>query len=224
MVGPSHSTGARHHTPRLPAPSRPASAARALDDCRAGSPRARGRPQSWRTPPRIECTVASLVERSSLLDDKAMLVDGAVEDETAGQTSAENSLARALGSPNGRHQRLVMRTMIQQRRKPSSVQIHKWKRSPSRERDHDRQQKTVTNAANILKGMTEPPQFVDWATTEGEREDFGYAIRSRDCGQASDVDSLPMELELRMATASAGLRRLRPLRAAGTAAVAASVR
>ena len=27
-----------------------------------------------------------------MLDDKAMLVDGAVDDETVGQTSAENSL------------------------------------------------------------------------------------------------------------------------------------
>ncbi len=35
-----------------------------------------------------------------MLDDDAVLVGGAVEDETAGQTSAENSLA--LG--NGRHQ------------------------------------------------------------------------------------------------------------------------
>ncbi len=43
--------------------------------------------------------MASLVEGSSLLDDKAMLVDGAVVDETVGQTSAENSLARALGPP-----------------------------------------------------------------------------------------------------------------------------
>ena len=43
--------------------------------------------------------MASLVEGSSLLDDKAMPVDGAVEGETVGQTSAENSLARALGSP-----------------------------------------------------------------------------------------------------------------------------
>ena len=51
------------------------------------------------TPPRFECTVASLVEGSSLLGDKAMLVDGAVDDETVGQTSAESSLARALGSP-----------------------------------------------------------------------------------------------------------------------------
>ncbi len=49
--------------------------------------------------PTIEYTVASLVERSSLLDDKAMPVDGAVVDETVGQTSAENNLARALGSP-----------------------------------------------------------------------------------------------------------------------------
>jgi hypothetical protein len=47
-----------------------------------------------------------------LLDDKAMLVDGAVVDETVGQTSAESSLARALGSPNVRHQRSAMRTMI----------------------------------------------------------------------------------------------------------------
>jgi hypothetical protein len=63
--------------------------------------------------------VASLVEGSSLLDDKAMLVDGAVEDETAGQTSAENSLARALGGPNGRQLRLAMCTMIHQRRRPN---------------------------------------------------------------------------------------------------------
>jgi hypothetical protein len=49
--------------------------------------------------PTIVYTVASLVERSSLLHDKAMLVDGAVDDETVGQTSAENSLAHALGSP-----------------------------------------------------------------------------------------------------------------------------
>ncbi len=40
------STGARHRTPRVPAPSRPAGAARALDDRRAGLPRARGRPPS----------------------------------------------------------------------------------------------------------------------------------------------------------------------------------
>ena len=38
-----------------------------------------------------------------MLADKATLVGGAVEDEMVGQTSAENSLARALGSPNGRH-------------------------------------------------------------------------------------------------------------------------
>jgi hypothetical protein len=63
--------------------------------------------------------VASLVEGSSLLDDKAMLVDGAVEDETVGQTSAENSLARALGSPNGRQLRSAMCTMIHQRRRPN---------------------------------------------------------------------------------------------------------
>jgi hypothetical protein len=56
--------------------------------------------------------VASLVEGSSLLDAKALLVDGAVEDETVGPTSAENSLARALGGPNGRQQRSAMRTII----------------------------------------------------------------------------------------------------------------
>ncbi len=43
--------------------------------------------------------MASLVEGSSLLGDMAMLVDGAVVDETVGQTSAKNSLARALGPP-----------------------------------------------------------------------------------------------------------------------------
>ena len=63
--------------------------------------------------------MASLVEGSSLLGDKAMLVDGAVEDETVGPTSAENSLARALGSPNGRHRWSAMRTTINQRRRPN---------------------------------------------------------------------------------------------------------
>ncbi len=55
-----------------------------------------------------------------MLGDKAMLVDGAVDDETVGQTSAENRLARALGSPpaaatSGR----TMRTMIHHRRRPN---------------------------------------------------------------------------------------------------------
>ena len=40
-----------------------------------------------------------------MLDYKAMLDNSAVEAETVGQTSAENKLGRALGSPNGRHQR-----------------------------------------------------------------------------------------------------------------------
>ena len=30
----------------------------------------------------------------------------------------------------------------------------------------------VMIAATILKGMAEPPQFVDWATTEGELVEF----------------------------------------------------
>jgi hypothetical protein len=51
----------------------------------------------------LECTVASLVERSSVLDDEAMLVDGAVEDETVDQTSAENSLPRALAAVGDAH-------------------------------------------------------------------------------------------------------------------------
>jgi hypothetical protein len=62
FAGPSD--GARHpHTPRLPAPSRPASAARALDDRRAGSPRgrlcshARTLTAAVVTPARIECTM-----------------------------------------------------------------------------------------------------------------------------------------------------------------------
>ena len=67
--------------------------------------------------------MASLVEGSSLLDDKAMLVDGAVVDETVGQTSAENSLAHALGSFNGRHQRSAMRTMSHQRARATWIQI-----------------------------------------------------------------------------------------------------
>ena len=57
--------------------------------------------------------MASLVEGSSLLDDVAMLVDGAVVDETVGQTNAENSLARALWSPQRPSPAVrPMRTMI----------------------------------------------------------------------------------------------------------------
>jgi len=63
--------------------------------------------------------VASLVEGSSLLGDKALLVDGAVVDETVGQTSAENSLARALGAPTAVTSGRQMRTMIRQRRRPN---------------------------------------------------------------------------------------------------------
>ena len=62
--------------------------------------------------------MASLVEGSSLLDEKALLVDGAVDDETVGPTSAETSLARALGSPNGRHRWSAMRTLLHERRRP----------------------------------------------------------------------------------------------------------
>ena len=82
--------------------------------------------------PRIECTVASLAEGSSLVADKAMLVDGAVDDETVGPTSAENSLARALRSPNGRHQRsanahddsLAQRAQLRSRSHNGSARHH----------------------------------------------------------------------------------------------------
>ncbi len=47
-----------------------------------------------------------------------MLVDGAVDDETVGQTSAETSLARALGAPKAVTSGRTMRTMIRQRRRP----------------------------------------------------------------------------------------------------------
>jgi hypothetical protein len=61
--------------------------------------------------------------------------------------------------------------------------------------------------------MTEPPQAVDWATTEGEREEIGCAIRS---SSSEPYDSRPAELELRMAMAIAagvadvGRSRMRP--------------
>ncbi len=54
-----------------------------------------------------------------MLGDKAMLVDGAVDDETVGQTSAANSLARALGAPAAVTSDRQMRTMIRQRRRPN---------------------------------------------------------------------------------------------------------
>ena len=55
-----------------------------------------------------------------MLADKAVLVGGAVDAETVGQTSAENSLA--LG--NGRHQLSAMRTMSHQGRRATSLKIH----------------------------------------------------------------------------------------------------
>ena len=56
------------------------------------------------------------------------------------------------GAPNGRHQRSQMRTMIRHCRRPSSVQIPRWKRSTSRERDQDRQQMAAMNAASFPQG------------------------------------------------------------------------
>jgi hypothetical protein len=47
------------------------------------------------------------------------------------------------------------------------------------------------NAANSSKGKTEPPQFADMATTEGEREELGYAIRGIDSERASAVRFAP---------------------------------
>ena len=136
-------------------------------------------------PPWIKGTVASF-EGSSLVADKAMLVDGAVDDETVGQTSAENSLARALGSPqrpspgsaNAHDDSPTQKAQVRSRSHDGSARRHG-------RRDQDRQQMAVMNAANSSKGMTERPEFVVWATTEGEREEFGYAVRSSDSERAS---------------------------------------
>ena len=122
-----------------------------------------------------------------MLADKAVLVDGAVDAETVGQTSAENSLA--LG--NGRHQRSAMRTMSHKGRRATWLQIRQCKRSTSRERGQDRQQMTVMNAANMLKSMTERLRFVHWLTTESAQEEIGYAIRSSDSERASAVTFAP---------------------------------
>ena len=82
-----------------------------------------------------------------------------------------------------------------------------------------------------LKGMTERPQFVGWATMEGEREGFGYAVRSSDSERASAVRFAPGgtrtshgDGQCRASQTSAARKGGVILRAAGTAAVAASVR
>jgi hypothetical protein len=88
-----------------------------------------------------------------VLDDKAMLVDGAVDDEMVGQTSAENSLARALGSPNGRHQRSAyahddsptQKAQVRSRSHDGSARHHE-------RRDQDQQQMAAMNAANSSIG------------------------------------------------------------------------
>ena len=112
MVGPSHrpiSTASHPPFACAVAASKRSSSTTVEPDRRAhADDRHREGP-----PQRIECTAASLVEGSSLLGDTAMLGDGAVVDETVGQTSAKNSLARALGSPQRPSPAVrPMRTMI----------------------------------------------------------------------------------------------------------------
>jgi hypothetical protein len=140
----------------VPAPSRQASAARALDDRRAGSPRAHGRPPSRVTAPRVECTVASLSRGQQLARRqgdacrrRSRRRDGWSDKRREQPRSRSREPPAAFTS--GRQ----MRTM-HQRRRPKSVQIPRWKRSTSREHDQDRQQLAVMNAANFFKGLTEP--------------------------------------------------------------------
>ncbi len=59
--------------------------------------------------------------------------------------------------------------------------------------------------------MPERPQFVDWATTEGEREELCTLFAAATPIAHPPYESHPVELALRMATASAGLRGRRPL-------------
>ncbi len=165
-----------------------------------------------------------------MLDDKALPVDGAVDDERVGPTSADNSLARALGSPNGRHQRWSMRTMIHQRRRPNF--------GP----DPTMKALDITGAWPRLAtaGSDEHSKGISRAWQSRRNSSIGQ--RRKASKKSSDTpfeavtpsahppyDSCPVELELRMATASARRRRQSAtrncgvvLRVAGTAAAAAS--
>jgi hypothetical protein len=129
-------TGARHpHIPRCP--SRPASAARGLDGRRAASPHGRlcshertqttaivsdhDRDSDSDTSNLGSSARWTYLEGSSLLDEKALPVDGAVDDETVGQTSAENSLrlgvARVIWKAVLYHIDLFESSYIQTRRR-----------------------------------------------------------------------------------------------------------
>ena len=87
------------------------------------------------------------------------------------------------------------------------------KRSTSRERFQDRQQAAVMNAANDSQGHDSAAAIHRLfgtdkkASEEGSDTPFAAATPSAH----PPYDSHPMELELRTATASAGLRRRRPL-------------
>ena len=149
-IGPP--TRARHHNPRLPAPSRPASAAPALDDRRAGSPRARRRPPSRVTPPkdRVHGGRLSRGQQLSRRQGDACRRRSRRRDGWSDQRR-EQPRSRSREPPAAFTSGRQMRTM-HQRRRPKSVQIPRWKRSRSRERDQDRQQLAVMNAASFPQG------------------------------------------------------------------------
>jgi hypothetical protein len=125
MVGPLGRGCSHPHTPRLPAPSRPASAARALTTVEPAllaarsSVFARAHADDRHRDNRKDSSARwPYLEDSSLFDDKVVLVAGSLDAETVGQTSAENSLALGNG-----HQRSAMRTMSQQLGRSTWVQI-----------------------------------------------------------------------------------------------------
>ena len=138
------------HSP-VPPPSRPASAARALDDRRASSPR--GRLYSHE---RTQTTAIVSDTRKDRVHDghtsRAAACSTTRRCTTRRCWSAAQSRTRRLvrqaprtaslalsGAPDGRHQRSAMRTMHRSRSQT-------WTRSTSRGRGQDRQQLAVMNA------------------------------------------------------------------------------
>jgi hypothetical protein len=149
------STGARHHTPRSPAPSRPA---RALDDRRAGSPRARTRTTAIVSDtPKDRVHGGQLKSRAAACSTTRRCLSTAQSTTRRLVRQAPRAASLALsGAPTGRHQwsanahddSPTQKAQLRSRSHNGSARHHG-------RRDQDRQQMAVMNAANSSKGMTE---------------------------------------------------------------------
>ncbi len=139
------------------------------------------------------------------------------------------------GAPSGRHQRSAnAHDDSANAEGPTSVQIPRWKRSTSRERDQDRQQLAVMNAANSSQGQ-DRAAAIRRLGNDGRRARRVRIRHSEQRLRARIRRTIRAQRNLNFATShgddqcrasqtSASRKGGRVLRAAGTAAVAASVR